>query len=254
MPFPETEITVEEYLAFLISAEVRNGEVTGVGTMSPVPLMGALLAHSTHARKGKVLVFGDEETAIVDGWKEFYDLAQRGKMGLFFLSGAQIDRQGNVNLTCIGDYDTPSVRLPGGAGSGMLFYMAKRTVLFTMNHSRKVFVEELDFTTSLGYDDYPWRLGRVTKVITPLCVFSFNPESEILEVDSIHPGVSGGEVNDQTGFPVLSAEKYLPSPLPGEELVHTLRAGVMDEVEKVYPLFAKRLRAKIEKSGTGKTP
>ncbi|NIO15890.1 MAG: hypothetical protein GTN70_02635, partial [Deltaproteobacteria bacterium] len=50
MPFPETIITVEEYLSFLISREVRSNELTGVGTLSPVPLIGALLAQKTHAR------------------------------------------------------------------------------------------------------------------------------------------------------------------------------------------------------------
>jgi glutaconate CoA-transferase subunit B len=190
MPFPETNISIEEYLSFLISKEVCDGELTGVGTLSPVPLMGALLEKKTHAQSGKLFIFGDEKAAIVDGSKELFDLAQRGRLGLFFLSGAQIDKRGNVNLTCIGEYDAPKVRLPGGAGSGMLSYMARRTVLFAMNHNRKIFVEKLDFTTARGDDDYPWRIGSVTNVITPLCVFSYKPGREQIVLESLHPGVS----------------------------------------------------------------
>ena len=34
-----------------------------------------------------------------------------------FLSGVQIDGEGRINMSVIGDYDRPKVRLPGGAGA-----------------------------------------------------------------------------------------------------------------------------------------
>ncbi len=245
MPFDETAITLEEYLAFLISLEVRDGEITGVGTLSPVPLLGAVIAKKTHAPRGKILVLGDNDSALVDGSKELFDLAQRGKLGLFFLSGAQIDKRGNINLTCIGDYDSPKVRLPGGAGSAMLYYMAKRTVLFAMSHSPRVFVESVDFTTSIGDDDYPWRLGRLTKVVTPLCVFSYSPEKKALEVESIHPGVTPEEVSSSTGFEV-AIPSDVTSPIPDGEVISLIRNEAIVECEKIYPLFFEKLRNKIE--------
>lgn len=249
MPFPETIITVEEYLSFLISREVRSNELTGVGTLSPVPLIGALLAQKTHARSGKLLVLGDEQTALIDGSKELFDLAQRGKLGLFFLSGAQIDGQGNINLTCIGEYDAPRVRLPGGAGSGMLSYMARRTVLFAMSHSAKNFVNELDFVTSRGDDAYPWRRGSVTRVITPLCVFSYSGGEKRLEVASIHPGVTLEEVRENTGFEIVQAAVCTPSPLPDEETIRVIRNEAIGEAAKIYPLFTKKLGEKISALG-----
>lgn len=253
MPFPEANISVEEYLSFLMAREVIDGEITGVGTLSPVPLMGAILAHKTHAPDGKIFIFGAEGAALADGFKELFDIAQRGRLGLFFLSGAQIDRLGNLNLTCIGEYSSPKVRLPGGAGSGMLSFMARRTVLFTMNHDRRIFVKDLDFTTALGNDDYPWRTGRVTKVITPLCAFSYEPDEGQLLLESLHPGVSEDEVVANTGFEVILRETVTVSPSPDGKTIRTLRDEVIGETGEVYPEFAKKLRGKINRL-TGSIP
>ena len=54
---------------------------------------------------------------------------------LFFLSGARIDGQGNINLMAVGAYDQPKVRLPGGAGSAILAYVVERVVLFKTEHA-----------------------------------------------------------------------------------------------------------------------
>lgn len=245
MPFHESDITVEEYLSFLISREVRDREITGVGTLSPVPLIGALLARKTHAPLGKLIVLGDEDATLVDGSKELFDLAQRGRLDLFFLSGAQIDGKGNINLTCIGEYDAPRVRLPGGAGSAMLSYMSRRTILFAMNHDPRVFVEKVDFITSRGDDSYHWRRGRVTKVVTPLCVFSYNPDRQRLEVASIHRGVTAGEIENKTGFDVYIPQDLSLSPLPREETIQIIRNEVLIEAATIYPLFVRKLGMKI---------
>ncbi|MFN8556262.1 MAG: CoA-transferase, partial [Dehalococcoidia bacterium] len=115
--------TIEELLAVIIAREVRDGETVAVGTLSPVPAAGAYLAQALHASQARVLVHGDPAYPFRAGTKEFFDFAQKGAIDLFFLSGAQIDVHGNINLHVVGDYERPSVRLPGGAGSGMLYYM-----------------------------------------------------------------------------------------------------------------------------------
>ncbi|RMG57702.1 MAG: CoA synthetase [Deltaproteobacteria bacterium] len=246
MPFPEEKVTVEEYMAYLISREVEDGKITGVGTLSPVPLLGTLLAKHTHAPRAKLIVLGDEEAPITEGSKELFDLAQRGKLDLFFLSGAQIDGKGNINLTCIGDYSRPKVRLPGGAGSAMLYYMSRRTVLFTLNHTKRVFVDKVDFVTSRGMDDYPWRVGGLTKVITPLAVFSFDRDEGRMKLESLHPGVTLDEVRENTGFPVGEEAPTLSPPLP-DEILPILRNKALPSCERVYPAFAKKLKEKISR-------
>src|SRR5690349_7713873 len=42
---------------------------------------------------------------------------QGGRITVGFLSGAQVDRFGNLNTTVVGSYDKPKVRLPGGGGA-----------------------------------------------------------------------------------------------------------------------------------------
>ena len=40
------------------------------------------------------------------GISDLFDMAARGDMGRMFLSGVQVDRHGNLNVTAIGDPDT----------------------------------------------------------------------------------------------------------------------------------------------------
>ena len=42
---------------------------------------------------------------------------QAGRIDVGFLGAAQIDRNGNLNSTVIGDYEHPKVRLPGAGGA-----------------------------------------------------------------------------------------------------------------------------------------
>src|SRR5205085_1136761 len=120
-------------------------------------------------------------------------LSARGELDTVFLSGVQIDARGRINMSAIGDYAHPKVRLPGGAGSAFLMSTANRILLWRTRHDPRTFVEELPFVTGAG---------KVDRVVTPLCVFKRNPETGRLEVESIHPYSSADEVAAQTGFAV----------------------------------------------------
>jgi glutaconate CoA-transferase subunit B len=244
MPFLFPGCTVDEFLAFRISREVRDFERTAVGTLSPVPLLGVLHAHASHARHGKYLLLGAGETPLTDGSKELFDLAQRGKLDLFFLSGAQIDRKGNLNLTCIGPYDAPKVRLPGGAGSAMLYYMTKRVVLFALSHSPRIFVEKCDFITSAAdTPQYPWRRGGPTRLVTPLCTMEYDTQAGEWRLLSLHPGVTFEEAQKETGFP-LKPRSVPVTEGPSPDDVALLRAQI-PVLRNNYPVFAESLERKI---------
>jgi glutaconate CoA-transferase subunit B len=244
MPPVFSGCTQDEFLALQISREVRDFERTAVGTLSPVPLLGVLHARASHASHGKFLLLGSRETPVTEGSKELFDLAQRGKLDLFFLSGAQIDRSGNLNLTCIGPYDAPKVRLPGGAGSAMLYYMTRRVVLFTLSHSPRIFVEKCDFVTSAACTpEYPWRRGGPTRLVTPLCTMEYNAQDGEWRLLSLHPGVTHGEAQKETGFP-LQPESAPLTPAPSAEDVALLRAQI-PTLANSYPVFAENLERKI---------
>lgn len=244
LPLRVERCTVEEFLALQVSQEVRDFERTGVGTLSPVPLLGVLHARARHAANGKFLFLGSDDTPVTEGSKELFDLAQRGDLDLFFLSGAQIDRRGNLNLTCIGEYGSPKVRLPGGAGSAMLYYMTRRVVLFTLAHTPRVFVERCDFVTSAGSTPgYPWRRGGPARLITPLCTLEYDAAAGEWRLASLHPGVPFEEAQRETGFP-LHPPDVPETPAPSAEDVALLRAQI-PALARSYPVFARALETRI---------
>jgi glutaconate CoA-transferase, subunit B len=232
--------SAEEMIAVAISREVRDGETVAVGTLAPVPAAGVLLAHLSHAPRATVLIFNHEDYwPFRNGSKEFYDYAQRGNFDLFFLSGGQIDRHGNLNLITIGAHDHPRLRFPGGAGSAMLYYLARRVILFRLDHTPRIFVDRVDAIASPGSSPPDVvRPGGPWKAITPLCVFRFDPTRRELVVESIHPGVSLEELRRRTGFAVEPpAPPALTAPPAPEELA-LLRGPVRASLAKTYPRFA----------------
>ena len=232
--------SAEELMAVAISREVRDGETAAVGTLAPVPAAGVLLAHLSHAPRATVFIFNHEDYwPFRQGSKEFYDYAQRGNFDLFFLSGGQIDRHGNLNLITVGEHDHPRLRFPGGAGSAMLYYMARRVILFRMDHTPRIFVEQVDTCASPGSSPPDVvRPGGPWKAVTPLCVFRFDQTRRGLVVESIHPGVTRDELERRTGFPLELPAAPAVTPPPTREELDLLRGRVRESLAKSYPRFA----------------
>lgn len=238
--------TAEEMMAVAISRQVRDGETVATGANSPIPAAGCLLATMLHAPRTRVIILGSRTHYPFTGGKEFFDFAQRGQLDLFFLGGIQIDRHANLNLHVLGDYAQPERRFPGAFGSAVLYYVAKRVILFRTEHSRRLFVPKVDFITSPGLaPEDVRRPGGPSKVITPLAVLNFNRANGLLELESVHPGHTIEEVLAHTGFalPVLPNVGTTPPPTP-EELA-ALRGPVLDIVGETYPQWADRARATL---------
>ncbi len=153
----------EEIMIGALARQVQDGDWAACGTLSPLPAAALWLAQLTHAPRAEVFVAGSPDWPFAGEWQGFFDLAQAGRLNLFFLSGAQIDGQGNINLMAIGPYEKPKVRLPGGAGSAILAYVVERVVLFKTDHSARGLVAAVDTVTAPGYTPElsPWqRPGR----------------------------------------------------------------------------------------------
>jgi glutaconate CoA-transferase subunit B len=150
---------------------------------------------------------------------------QGGRITIGFLSGAQVDRFGNLNSTVIGDYARPNVRLPGSGGATEIATSCGRTFIIMRHHPRSL-VDQIDFVTSLGHG----RTGVERKslviatqgpalLVTDLCVM--NPEAGTNEfvVTSIHPGVSRERIREDTGWNVRFGDQVgETAPPSGEEL------------------------------------
>jgi glutaconate CoA-transferase subunit B len=167
----------DEMMAIESSRRLDDGTVCFVGI--GLPSVAANLARKTHA-PGCVLIYesgtigakpselplsiGDGELAetadaVVSVPEMFAYWLQGGRIDVGFLGAAQIDSHGNLNSTVIGGYDHPAVRLPGGGGAPEIA-LGARDVFVTIRQSRRTFVDQLDFTTSLG--------DRVRVVVTDL--------------------------------------------------------------------------------------
>ncbi|MFQ5896010.1 MAG: CoA-transferase subunit beta, partial [Nitrospinota bacterium] len=220
VPMPSGGFSPErvDLMAVVLARCIRDGETVFHGVASVLPMVATLLARECHAphlvylnipggvdarpEKLPASTVGPELAAgaraqfsLID----IFDLSARGKLDLTFLGGAQIDAEGNINLSYIGDWRKPTVRLPGGAGSASILPTARRAVLWRTAHDRRVFVPRCDFVTACG---------RVDRVVTPLCVFkkvgppNVGPPNEggRLLPESLHPGVTIEELADRTGF------------------------------------------------------
>jgi len=243
--------TAEETMVVAAARELHDGQVcfVGIGT----PSTAANLALRTHA-PDLVLVYesgtlgaspdrlplsiGDgvlAETAdaVVSIPEVFNYWLQAGRVDVGFLGGAQLDRFANLNTTVIGAYDAPSVRLPGAGGAPEIAASCRET-LIVMKQTRRSFVAELDFVTSVGHGRGPGdrerlglRGGGPSKVITDLGVLEPDPTTRELVLTSVHPGADLAGIRDATGWPLRVADDcgVTPPPTEGElTVLHALLA------------------------------
>jgi glutaconate CoA-transferase subunit B len=223
--------TREETMAVAAARLLRDGTVCFVGI--GLPSLASNLARRTHAPRC-VLVYesgtigakptrlplsiGDGELAetadaVVSVPEMFTYWLQGGRIDVGFLGAAQIDRHGSLNSTVIGDYDHPRVRLPGGGGAPEIA-LGVRDVFVMLRHSRRAFVERLDFTTSLG--------DRVRAVVTDLGVLE--PRHGELTLVAVHPGVSADDARAETGWELRVADDLRVTEPPDDAELRALRA------------------------------
>jgi glutaconate CoA-transferase, subunit B len=214
--------SAEELMAAVIAREVRDGESVGIGVNSPIPAAGVLLARHLHAPGAQVRLRGVADGVPFIGSKEFFDLAQRGKLDLFFLSGIQIDPTGRINLHRAGGR-----RFPGAFGSAVLYPLVKRVILFRTEHSARVFVPRLDFVTATG---------RPLLVVTPKAVLAPD-EDGLLELLSWHPGETAASIAAATGFDLRVRPGAAETPPPTDEELRVLREVVYPEMAAGFPEF-----------------
>lgn len=256
----------EELYASVVAdllAGVRN---VAVGMLSPIPGAGALLARELAAQRGeaplRLTILGSHaHSRFTNGGAELFDLAGRGRIDAFFLSGGQIDGQANINLVGTGEYPATPVRWSGSFGSGYLYFVVPRVVLFRWEHSRRTLVKQVDFISAPGTSPPGvHRPGGPVALLTNLCLFAFDRARGRFVLRSVHPGHTLEEVRDCTGFDfdVAGDEggagaglRSVPvTPRPGPERLALLRGAVAHEMAGVYPVFAREVFG-VEPGGAG---
>jgi glutaconate CoA-transferase subunit B len=152
-----------------------------------------------------------------------------GRIEMAFLGAAQVDRFGNLNSTVIGDYEHPQTRLPGAGGAPEIASSCREVVVIAP-HTRRTFVDALDFRTTVGYGNGPGcrqRLGfegrGPTAVITDLAMLEPDPESDQLTLTQVHVGVDVDAVREATGWELRVAPRLRVTPPPTDRELSALR-------------------------------
>lgn len=175
-------------------------------------------------------VLATTATTVVSVPEIFNYWLQPGRIDVGFLAAAQLDRYANINTTVIGpDYRRPRVRLPGAGGAPEIAASC-REVFIMVRHSRRTFVERLDFRTSVGYGDGPGHRARLglrgrgpTLVVTDLGILEPDPATCQLTLTRLHPGVDVAEVRDQTGWDLAVADDLTRTDPPTDAELKLLR-------------------------------
>jgi len=232
--------SISDIMICAMAKEIKDGEMAFHGLASPLVTIAMHLAQNTHAPnmvyacvaesidpKYDKITISTGDPSLLKGAVAYltipqaFDYAQKGRMDIMFFGGAQIDKHGNTNLSVIGDYEKPKVRLPGGAASAFLCMVAGRTVLWTTHHSVRTMVEKVDFITGQGFLDGKTDMKTIgalgsgpSRVITNLGVFDF--QDRRMQIKSIHPGYALDDVLGSTGFKLIVPEKVEETEKPTE--------------------------------------
>src|SRR5436189_3078301 len=180
----------EELLADVIAGLIGDARHVAVGASSPIPAAAALLARERGRGRPYVSLLGSRrQSFFTDGGRELFDCAGQGRIDAFFLSGGQIDGEGNINLVAIGDYAKPKVRFPGSFGSAYLYYVVPKVILFRLEHSRRTLVPKVSFISAPGGNaENVHRPGGPVGLITNRCLFSFDRAAKRFTLASVHRG------------------------------------------------------------------
>ena len=232
--------STEELLIVLMSRDIRDWETCACGALSMIPAASMLLAEARHAPHIETIILGSEELSGNLG-KDIHFLAQRGKLDLFYHSAVQFDAEGNFNLHVLGDPNAPERRLPGGYGSGLISYTAKRVFFFRTEHSTRTFVPKVAFISGAGVT--PPEIKRAPepfRVYTTMAILTFDRTTARYSVESIHEGYTAEDVRANTGFDLDIPEPCPVTPPPSAAELHTLRTEVRDRMIETgtYPEWA----------------
>jgi len=232
------EFAADEVIAVCISRRIQDGDIVVQGLATPLTLAGYILAKLTHAPN--VVMASAIGNVATLGWHPL-SLSRVEAMWLDkplrrldfseiscellptvqpkeFLRPAQVDRHGHFNNVAIGDWSAPALRLPGCGGIADVTPLHRRVFLYVPRHSARVFVEQVDFRSGVG-----WQSGKERDWYLVSDLGTFDLHQGQIRLKTVHPGVPLEQVREQTGFPLQVAEPLEETHPPSAEELRLLR-------------------------------
>jgi len=156
---------------------------------------------------------------------------------VFFLGGAQIDGEANINLV-----EAEGKRFPGSFGSAYMYFTAGKTILFREEHSPRVLVKKVDFISAPGWSaPQVQRRGGPAALLTGKALFQWQKEKRRFLLQSVHPGSSAEDVRANTGFDYDAPASVPMTAAPTSEELALMRGPVARVIAENYPEFARRV-------------
>jgi len=254
-----TQYTTMELLAVAAAREVPDGAFVFAGT--GLPLLASMLAQYTAAPNMTLIMEagivgpkvehlpisvsdprGCLKSSMVSNMADtFGTTALRGYCTVGMLGGAECDMYGNLNSTIIGGYwpggvsgtgHGPHVRFAGSGGANNIASFADKVLVVMVQEERR-FPESVEYLTSVAGQrgprdkhesrwDYGLERGGELVMISDLCIMRSNPDTGLLELDTVFPGVSVDDVVNNTGWS-LNTSKAKELPPPTEEELKAVR-------------------------------
>jgi acyl CoA:acetate/3-ketoacid CoA transferase beta subunit len=207
-----------------------------------IPGLGARLAQLTFAPD---LLLSDGEAylqdadGVTEGWLPYrlvFTVVAAGRRHAM-MGAAQVDRCGNQNISCIGDWARPAAQLlgvrgaPGNTVNHPVSYWVPR-------HSCRVFVEAVDMVCGTGYDraaragHAAVRFHELRVVVSNLAVLDFRTPGRTMRLRSVHPGVTVPDVVAATGFPLTIPDDVPVTRLPTPQELALIRGRLDPEARR----------------------
>ncbi|WP_433363754.1 CoA-transferase subunit beta [Actinoplanes sp. CA-142083] len=188
-----------------------------------IPRLGARLAQLTFAPD---LLLTDGEATLLredeaEGWLPYravFGVVAAGTRHVM-MGASQLDRFGNQNISCIGDWARPARQLLGvrGAPGNTVNHT---TSYWVPRHAPRVFVPQVDMVSGVGFDR---GAVEIRVVVTNLAVLDFATPDHSMRLRSVHPGVPVTEVVAATGFPLVVPSEVPQTRSPTEAELALLR-------------------------------
>lgn len=242
---------IHELMVTRVAAEVDDEGVVVMGSFTPLAYAAYMLAKLTHAKDAYLagfdavgmapiqLTFTGAEAAAYKGavcrmgmLSEINSIHLSNHGGVEAVSSAQFDGDGAINLSTIGPFDRPKVRLPGGAGAAEVIKMYRKMVAYFGNHDKRTLVPKVGFVTGTR-----WKIGPASRqsanlqpgpmvVVTNLAVLIRDSDERPFRVESVHPGVDVDTVVDNTGFELEVPQSVAITSGPTDEELSLLRERI----------------------------
>lgn len=235
-----TAVTRAEYCVIACAEAWRDAGEVLASPMGTVPSIGARLAKLTFSpdlllTDGEALLIGDvpavgAPSAVTEGWlpyRKHLTMVMGGRRHVM-MGASQIDRFGNQNISCIGDWDRPKRQLLGVRGAPVNT-LNNPVSYWIPRHSTRVFVEKVDMISGVGFDSAAaagpsaTRYHDLRRVVSDLGVFDFSTPDHAMRIVSLHPGVTVDQVRDVTGFALHVPDDVPSTREPSAEELRLIR-------------------------------